>query len=45
MLVAIDAAVVALLLASGDGYFWPGWVLFGSALLALPGALLMRAEP
>jgi signal transduction histidine kinase len=45
VLLAIDATVVALWLASGGGYFWPGWVLFGSVLLALPGALTMRSEP
>ena len=42
VLVAIDAAVVALWLASGAGYFWPGWVLFGSAVLALPVAASKR---
>jgi signal transduction histidine kinase len=42
-LAAIDAAVVALWLASGAGYFWPGWVLFGSAVLALPAAASTRS--
>ncbi len=45
VLLVIDTTVVALWLASGAGYFWPGWVLFGSALIALPGALLVRSQP
>jgi hypothetical protein len=38
----LNATVIALWLASGAGYFWPGWVLFGSAVLALPMAASTR---
>ncbi len=45
----VNLTVVGVWLAAGEGYFWPGWVLFGSVLLlglvALGARLAERLPP
>jgi hypothetical protein len=42
----IELSLVVIWLATGAGYFWPGWSIFGwGVLLALHGALLLARPP
>jgi signal transduction histidine kinase len=42
VLLALDACTIAIWLASGAGYFWPVWPLFGTVVLAVPAVALVR---